>query len=123
MVANFAIHNNNNPRGRRHETVRKLAKNVLKKPGQKERDIKQVFETQQKEYITKEYIPAEVVIFNLCARTCQTTELKEKLDFLNNKAAVKNLSTAPKKIYNQGNEEEYELFNIELDDTNNIFAA
>lgn len=123
MTANFAIQNNtNNPSHGRQETLRKLAKHVIKNASQKERDVKFVIEN-RKEYITKQYIPAEVVIYNISAQTCQTSTLKEKLNFLNNKAAIKNLTTAPKKIYNPADEDSNELLSLELDDSNNIFAA
>ena len=118
MTANFAIQNNtNNPSHGRQETLRKLAKHVIKNASQKERDVKIVIENR------KEYIPAEVVIYNISAQTCQTSTLKEKLNFLNNKAAIKNLTTAPKKIYNPADEDSNELLSLELDDSNNIFAA
>lgn len=123
MVANFAIQNNtNSPNNGRQETLRNLAKNVIENASQKERDINVVLENRS-EYITKQYIPAEVIICNISAQACQTSELKEKLNFLNNKAAVKNLTTAPKKIYNEESLTNNELLTLELDESNNIFAA
>ena len=121
MVANFAISNNTNSAGgRRQETLRKLAKEVIDGANQKERDVKQVIENRT-EYFTTQYIPAETVIYSLSSQAYMNNNLRESLSFLNNKAAVNTLKTAPKHIYNEV--EENVLFDIKLDDSDNIFAA
>jgi len=116
MVANFAI--NNNPHsagGRNQETLRNLAKKVIKNAGQKERKIEHIVNSRS-EYTTNKYIPAETYIYTISAHACQNDRLKSKLNFLNNQAAIKTLT--PKSIITD--EEE---FLVEIDDSKNIFAA
>ena len=116
MVANFAIHNNtNSSRERNQETLRKLAKRVLKNSENKERSTNFIVDSRS-QYTTNEYIPAETYIYTISARTCQNDRLKEKLNFLNNQAAIRTHAT--KNII--ANEDD---FNVVIDDSKNIFAA
>ena len=123
MVTNFTIYNSaNSAGGRRQETLRKLAKEVITGSTQKERDVKQVIENREA-FVTTQYISPETVIYNLSAQACLNDKLKVSLNFLNNKAAVKNLNTAPMHIYNEEELSENELFAMAFDETKNIFAA
>ena len=118
MYANFAINNNtNSSHGRRQETLKKLAKNVMEQASKKERTIEGIVE---REYFTKEYIPAEVYIYNISAKTCITPNIEKSLKFLNEQASLKNL---PHKDIEEITNKENELFDLSLDDSKNIFAA
>lgn len=119
MVANFAIHNSTGYTGSgRQQTLKKLAKEVIENANQKERDIKQVVDSQA-EYVTAEYIPTETAISNLCAQAFLNGKLKESINFLNNKAAIQALNKSPKHIYNNDEEK----FEVVIDESKNIFAA
>lgn len=119
MVANFAIHNNAGyTGGGRQQTLRKLAKEVIENANQKERDVKQVFEART-EFITSEYIPTATAISNLGAQAYISGRLQESVKFLNSKAAIKTLNSAPKRIYNSEDVE----FEVTIDESKNIFAA
>ena len=114
MYTNFAINNNtNSSHGRRQDTLKKLAKNVLEQVNKKERDLGYI--VKEEEYFTKEYIPAEVYIYNISGQACLNKNVKQSLSFLNRQAALKNL---PHKEVNKN-----ELLELTLDDSNNIFAA
>ena len=119
MTADFAIYNNTHSSGNgRREILKKLAKGVIKKSVEQENNLRQIF--QADEYFTKEYIPAETYIYSISARACMNDKLKVSLDFLNNQAAIKNL---PNKEVKGVESVENVLLQLDLDDSNNIFAA
>ena len=119
MYTNFAINNNtNSSHGRRQETLKRLAKNVLEQANKKERNIGEVVE---REYFTKEYIPAEVYIYNISGRACLNSIIKESLNFLNKQAALRKFQN--KHIEEDMPDNKNELLELNLDDKSNIFAA
>ena len=68
--------------------------------------------------VTTEYIPTATAISNLSTQAYLSGKTQESINFLNSKAAVLTLNTAPKKIYNDDLE-----FEVVIDESKNIFAA
>ncbi len=119
MYTNFAINNNTNSHAGRHqETLKKLAKNVIEQAEKRERSVNQVLH--EEEYFTKQYIPAEVYICNISGKACLNNNIENSLKFLNRQATIKNLNIKETEITETYNKE---IFEVNLDNAKNIFAA
>ncbi len=120
MVADFSIRNNPHSSGQRNQqALRKLAKRIFENAEKKERSIERFLETRD-DYTTKTYIPAETYIYNISARACQSNSLEQSLKFLNSKAAL-NEFQRNKDLTKE--ESKDEIFDVDIDETKNIFAA
>ena len=122
MVADFSIKNNTYSSGQRNrETLRRLAKEIFDNAEKKERKVEQVIPYKE-DYVTRDYIPAEIYIYNLSVHAFTNNNLKQSLNFLNNKAAIKSFSKEqPQDIENTVTEDD--IFVLTLDESKNIFAA
>lgn len=122
MVADFSIKNNTYSSGQRNrETLRRLAKEIFDNAEKKERKVEQVIPYKE-DYVTRDYIPAEIYIYNLSVHAFTNNNLKQSLNFLNNKAAIKSFSKEqPQDTENTVTEDD--IFVLTLDESKNIFAA
>ena len=122
MVADFSIKNNTYSSGQRNrETLRRLAKEIFDNAEKKERKVEQVIPYKE-DYVTRDYIPAEIYIYNLSVHAFTNNNLKQSLNFLNNKAAIKSFSKEqPQDAENTVTEDD--IFVLTLDESKNIFAA
>lgn len=122
MYTNFAINNNtNSSHGRKNDTLKRLAKNVIEQSQKKERPIEGII--QENEYYTRDYIPAEIYICNISSKSCLNNNIEKSLNFLNRQAALKNLPHKDFESTEQVIEKNNELFDIKFDNSKNIFAA
>lgn len=120
MVADFSIRNNPHSSGQRNQqALRRLAKEIFDNAEKKERSIERVLETKE-DFTTKTYIPAETYIYNISARACQSNRLEKSLKFLNSKAALSEFRR-DKDLSIKENKDE--IFEVDIDETKNIFAA